>query len=529
MVRSPCLCRSRNPPCCLITIKSWGGRGKARAFFASLLAHGAEPAGLGFVSATLPYTLGALEVIPGVIATSHMRNNKPALKARDPGSPAALILMMRRARQAQAENPNHPQVYLAIYDACNALLNEQEEYWANYTGDPRFAGGLRKAIRRIQTFTALKTYLDMHPENFQIQDQMAKMFLQINYLDVALEHFKMAERLYEQYYQTLTDPKSRDFAKKQLEAVNKRTQSLEDEVKNRRDSYLLEAATKKGLDKYALAMNRGLALDPLQQFRHINIQELAPKNREARDFLLARLLMQMGRANFLTETIAKTGPAFAEFRALHAAALGNYGDLDKALAELEKMHEGNWVPGLSKSAVDLIGLSQGITDSLPFIARTSVSLLVFQRAQENLAGPVAEMLSLRGIMALEQGDTAAARKHLEDSLAMDRPGWSFCRIAPSWNGIWNYCASARIYRLGFIVSRSPGAMPCEREPINQKRVNSIPRPFLELFSRSSPCPFYPRPRGLGPGKSEGGRWLCHVGPAWPGLSPGRGVGRHPAG
>jgi hypothetical protein len=44
---------------------------------------------------------------------------------------------------------------------------------------------------------------------------------------------------------------------------------------------------------------------------------------------------------------------------------------------------------------------------------------------QSMVRPIADNLTLRGIMALEQGDTAAARSHLRAALKMAGPGVFF--------------------------------------------------------------------------------------------------------
>ena len=266
-------------------------------FVVSMVARGAEPAGLGFKSITLPYALGTMENIPAVINMPRSpRSNKPALKSRDFGPPAAAILLMRRARQALAEGPNNPRVYLVLGDACSYLAAEQEDYWTNYNTDPRLAVGLRVTLRKIQVMTAMRTFLELQPDNPQIHEQVATRLLQFNFLDAALEHLQQATRYFDLYVQAVRDARTRDGLKKQLEELTKKTEQIEEEVKKRRESYLLEAATKPGLSKYTLAMNRGLAKEAVNVLLELKPQELNPHEREARDYALTRLLLLMGRA-----------------------------------------------------------------------------------------------------------------------------------------------------------------------------------------------------------------------------------------
>jgi hypothetical protein len=138
---------------------------------------------------------------------------------------------------------------------------------------------------------------------------------------------------------------------------------------------------------------------------------------------ITHLLLMMGRASYLPAGMGKVGSGRADFRVFYAAALGNYAELDQVLAEMERLRLANRAQSLS-SAVILNGINQGVLDQLPLLPRVLANYAAWtrlQRAMDDLARPEAEVRTLRGIMALEQGDTAAALSHLAGALQAAGP------------------------------------------------------------------------------------------------------------
>ncbi len=208
----------------------------------------AEPAGLGPLTVTIPYARITMENIPGRMYVKRL-NGQPFLRSRDFGPPAAPLLMIRAVRRAVAASPGDPRVYRILSDALKDLLNRQEDYWANYTRDP-CANGTRHAMRQIQIMTALTTYLDMHPDDPEINELVADMFKQMQFLDVALDHLEQAGQNFDQYRRVTGNAEK---LKQKRSELDQKIKELKEEVKKRRDDYGLEAATKRALDKYPLA------------------------------------------------------------------------------------------------------------------------------------------------------------------------------------------------------------------------------------------------------------------------------------
>src|SRR5206468_3988853 len=143
------------------------------------------------------------------------------------------------------------------------------------------------------------------------------------------------------------DPRLNEFFKSRKTELDKLLATLDEEIKKRRDSYGLRAATKKGLEKFAIAMDFGLANEAVDVLK--NLTGGSPEEEKARGFRLIELLLMMGGANYVSGDLSD--PIFGELRAYRAAALGHYAELDVELAGLE----------MSRRAARAVALAQEVT------------------------------------------------------------------------------------------------------------------------------------------------------------------------
>ena len=399
----------------------------------------AEPAGLGFLSVTLPFSLAVMDYIPTKVYSIPSPNNKNFfLRARDLGSPAAMQLAIRCIRRALAESPDDPRSYRILADTCKEL-NHQEEHWSNYAGDPRRAGGLRVNIRQVQVVTAFKTYLDLRPDDPQIHEQLAHIYLQVQFLDSGLEQMQQVAREFDRYRPFATDPILLEAFKKKKEGLDKDVQSLETEVKKRHDQYALAAASKTSLEKFALAMGQGLAKEAVEQLATIKLDGLSQAEKMEAKQRLTQMLLLLGRASELRDDMIDASST--RFRVLHAAALGNYGALDQVLAEM--------IQGVTRERTRV--LPGALADHLQVLAGPdlasvyptalhAVILGYLARLQTSIRASIqteAELLTLRGIMALEWGDTPAARDHFDAAFARRGVHEPISRTGPSPSAMRN--------------------------------------------------------------------------------------------
>lgn len=393
-------------------------------FLVSQIARGAEPA-LGVYSATLPYTIVTMGAIPTKVYSMQFKtNNKFILRSRDFGPPAAPLLMIRAARRGVVDNPQSPRVYRTLWEAYEVLKDRQEDYWANYRGDARFTTGLRNLLRQVQIITAFRTYLDLKPDDPEVHEMAAQLFYQLDMYDVALTHLQQAAANFDQYRPDASNPTAVEFFRSKKASLEKGVQSLGDDVRKRREDYALAAASKPVLEKFKVAMANKLAQEAVDLLASAKMETLRPEEKEIRDRAVTNLLLLMGRASYLTEGL-KGVAGLTELRALHAAALGNYADLDRVLDEMEKQHTATRTRALAEivtsQAVVLAGPGPVLTDPVSLYIRTYLYALHLDGTFKLVARPEAELRALRGIMALEQGDTAAARHHLEGALQIAGP------------------------------------------------------------------------------------------------------------
>lgn len=373
-------------------------------------------------------------------------NEKPFLRSVDTGPVAYPLLAMRLARRAIAIDPHESRTYLLLLDACAMLLERQEEAWSNYYG--RNQANLRSVLRKIQMTTALKTYVDLEPENPELHRRLGIVFLQLNYLDLALEHFRLAIK--NLHKQKLDSPDANLI--KALEQRNRRLREevdqLEKEVAMRRRDFSGRAANSKPLEKFQIALRfayrtvdannvertdaRGMGL-VLTALTHL--REAKPETPEEA-FEIARqhidVLVTMGRAIEVEAAMAvdairtQLGPAYTELRLLQSAAKGDYAEMDLMLDFMEKEIRHDSIRAM---VAHLVGttLNLNITDNLPIIPRVAQRIEAaflnsgWHNAVDEGIRQAADLRLLRGILRLEAGDTDSARQLLNESLGLAGP------------------------------------------------------------------------------------------------------------
>lgn len=419
-----------------------------RFYATDLIAQAAQPAALagaapgGILLSTLA-SAWANEVYPFLYSYKGA-SGRPFLHTRDNSSPAAPLYLVRKTRQALADNPNDPLAYLTLYDACKTLSDSQEEFWANYNGQA--APGFRYTVRLVQMVNALAASATLRPDNADIHAILAEHFLNQHYLDVALEHLRVAVQLNERARLSPSAQKTQEMRKQFLA-------NLEQDVAKRLDDYKLKTAGKKPLEKVQYALfgeyravdakgrvsvdprGRGLALEALKRLQALKIGTLSREEQRGAVILQLRLTIQMGRAGDAVEVLTTSSDSlkgllesgYYEFLALTAAARGDYKGFDEAVAQLETYAQETGGTRLAgEIAQQAFGLA--VLDKLPLSARVIQGYKSVREVEQRLlerALPVANFRTLRGIFALEQGDTERARRLFEEALALAGPDVSF--------------------------------------------------------------------------------------------------------
>ncbi|MCI0380767.1 MAG: hypothetical protein L0215_24555 [Gemmataceae bacterium] len=399
-----------------------------------------EPASLSGIAPGTVGTFAAILDIPGRLFSQQYQSGRPFLRAKYGGPPAAPLLMVRYARRAVADNSHDAFSYKVLSDAYQRVFHQQEEYWGNYGGN--VPTGFRQTIRQIQIITALRSYLLLQPEDYDIHEMVADLFLEQHYLDVALEYLRNAVKHLNEVRSV--EPVFLEAFKDRKRKLNDKFKLLDMEVKKRRGDFDLMADTRKGLDKYRLAVRMpfrtidinnkesedprgmGLALEALNQLQKEKlIESLNPQDQLEAFYWQVRLLLMMGRGaeidSVWPEIEKALGPLYHEARAMHAAAMGDYAGFDKAMVELEKRidfeksaaHAGQV---LAESLMLRASLGTPLVARCAVIMRSDAVLQGLNASLENTMRQAADWRVLRGILALEGGDIAKAKQLFEQSL-----------------------------------------------------------------------------------------------------------------
>jgi tetratricopeptide (TPR) repeat protein len=427
-------------------------------------------------------------------AALHLRNVRKAqeglakaILANDPGPPELPLLTIRAARRAIEENPADPGAYVTLAEGYFTLWQIQEQRWVPHIlpqgSHEHFMS--RSTLRHIQYVTAVKLALRFQPDNPFLHLRLARVFQEMNYFDVALEHAELAKAALSGSAARRQSEKDQE---RQVKELDKLVKWLGDEVRRRRDEYDLQTVGQKSaLEKFRTALlrptrppwkidpanppPRGLAKLGLELLREVDPDTLSAQQQpEVADWQI-KLMLLLGMSKDLRETVfnAEDAPRLRKLlkdrydiaAALFAAAVGNYAELDHGLAEWEKP---NRRPGMEKLlAVIEKQIKQfkdahilALVSSVPFVPtldpKPAPQLLYVTISQgelmkrsffvESFIQRVAELRAIRGLLALEQGDTARAREHFENCLELAGTHVPF----PSQGLVLRYLALMKPYR-----------------------------------------------------------------------------------
>jgi hypothetical protein len=353
----------------------------------------------------------------------------------DLGPPGAPLLAVQATRRALAADPFNAEAYRALADAYQELNYKQEQFWAPHSGDD--VKGLRRTLRRLQRIAAAKEALRLQPNSPDVHQALAQIYFQdLYYLDVALEHLSAAKELLDKQQPEAGQAQA---LKRRREQMARSVKNLTEEVNRRRNYFDVQALGQKLSTKVLLALQApyratddkgqqavdprglGLARQALKILQEASVARLADEEYPFAAAWEMQLLLELGEVRELAQTLddakLETGPvrnAYQQTRLFLAAILGDYSTADKILAEMElppqEMRKRNNALALALAANLLIDPRVvfqplvRITDHLNLQARLAPSL-----------ARMAESQLLRGLLALEHGDTAGAYKHFREA------------------------------------------------------------------------------------------------------------------
>ena len=362
----------------------------------------------------------------------------------DFGPPAMPILMVRGAREAVAENPLDPDSHLALLVANETLRVFQEDNWIHFQRSARsyHPSFLRDRLRNTQLLASAHTLTQLQPDNPEHHERLADLFLRQNLLDLAVEHLQLALKGYEL---RLASGKIATKSAKEREAVLKqyhdeKVAPLSNSVKLRLKHFNEISDRLSPLEKVNHALNK-----PFQEFTDKGKQQSAlGLGKKALDLLLAidpnslskeeqvgylrfhfDLLLAMGRIDVVAENLQREEVRNALpslYQLLTAAALGNYAGCDEAFPVIEtELQEGikhlakevNFRRTLCLPSMVVGPVPQSInTLAVALLLQTALPLNQMNEAldrQAKLDNDLYNLKTLRGILALEAGNTKQAR------------------------------------------------------------------------------------------------------------------------
>ncbi len=359
---------------------------------------------------------------------------------RDDAPPALYYLAVRAARRAVAADPDDAPAHLVLGKSYLGLLAAtRERVWS-----AQFPQLVK--LRQAQAITALQRVLELRPDFPEAHLHLAQLYHQMNYFDLALKHLQAYYRLFRE----AGPPRGMDreeFLKLQAQHAEN-IERLTREVQRLESSVALRAEDSAPSQRARLAFENGLAgkaLDLLLESDRSAFGEEGTK-------LELELLLNVGRARDVLEWLEpeheqSLGPLIYHWVRVRAlAATGDYLHAEEECDEAARAialdpNDPQPVPLREKIAEMIAQLfldgsrSQGLSASV-FFARVSREMLQkgIQERLQKLRNQ-ADLTSLHGLLALEEGETAEAESAFRSALGL-RKGQS----AKDADNVWIFNA-----------------------------------------------------------------------------------------
>jgi hypothetical protein len=350
--------------------------------------------GLGGLNAALPSWAGTVAI------PVQMFNPVGGLAAndKDQGPPAALVLAVRAARRAIQDSPDYSGSYFTLALSYFTLWQKQEEHWSRPIGAQEMLP--RQRLRQIQITAALERGLKLRPDFEEGHQMLYQVYGQTRYVDLAVDHLRE--------YVKLLSPKlgeKPEVFKARADGWEQQLKKLETYVNQQRNEYENVQRDQPLLRKVQIALSRdlgGKALDLL-----LNADEMEIQGPEAS--LQLFLLLTTGRLEDVRERLtpefkSTLGLNYEWYQTLLEAASGNYTMankyLDEAIANAEKAAVQNvlLLVQMQSFAGSGVGNLQGVNYWLERLRQA------------------ADYRVLRGLLTLEEGDTATAARYFQEAL-----------------------------------------------------------------------------------------------------------------
>jgi hypothetical protein len=360
-------------------------------------------------------------------------------------SPAPLYLALRDLRRGLRANPDDARAYLELGKVYFDL------FW-QYAAEWRAAGGAGfhhvAVVRLTQTAWALNKAIQLDPDLEEAYHYLAEWCRLgreqrvptlidgsigggIAYLDVELrlrrEQLRIARENAGRAAARVAEAESSEVqeqlarrAEDSVKALEQVVDKLNDQVTQQQNQLEVQAANKSVVERARLALQLGLADEALSVLQKASDKDKyvgeGNKSYPLGAVLQAKILLSLGQIEDVRRQVVEPDqdlgwgilpeygvPCRQWFRLLVAAASGDYDEADDALAAMNEPT----LRGEDKiEAVQRCALLRYPLAGLNVFERVNEYALVYLTAETNFA-------ALRGWLALEAGDTAAARKHAQ--------------------------------------------------------------------------------------------------------------------
>jgi tetratricopeptide (TPR) repeat protein len=331
------------------------------------------------------------------------------IRGKEVGPTAALLLAIRAGRQAIADSPDAAFTsYLGLGTAYQEIWDSVEQHWQRANPRPNVIGQRhpREQLRQIQVITGLESALKLQPHDESTHRLLFGVYFRSQYYDVALDHLREIVRLTKaagpQPQETREDFNGR------LEREENQLKALDTTVTRTETEFELKGANLPLLYRAQLAQRNGLAGKALELLLQATPDEM---NQAAGDMQI-QLLLTTGRhldpeVKFLERLEALRdlpGMPYQRYGCLYEASLGNYEQagayLEDAIRQMEQT-----------AMVQVLESIKTHTYILPGAGSTQRLNAILEDIKLT-----ADYRVLRGMLALEQGDTATAARFFERAL-----------------------------------------------------------------------------------------------------------------
>jgi tetratricopeptide (TPR) repeat protein len=363
--------------------------------------------GAGTVGAQTTLLFTTMPTLAGLMGNNNAVNL--LTQRADLGPPGAAVMAVRSALRAIAAGPNSSAPYFAEAYAYRAISGSQEDQWTGRRGTPPSLP--RQQLRQVQITTALERGLMLRPNDLDSHLQLREIYLQQNYLDLALEHTRAAVDLFKARAYALRGSGDQENRDKEIESLEKGLEKLDTEVKRRENEFELAATNQPLNAKAQLALSKGLGKRARELVLESDMSLVT-----AREIpLLMNLLLSTGRIELAKDLLsdeARTtfGENFEWVSALLEAATGNVG---KAGAYLDEMIDRQEKTGVATMLM--------VTRNQLF-GPMGPQLFAMTNQVAGTTRQLADFIVIRGMLAMDEGDVPTAAKAFRHALEMSSDG-----------------------------------------------------------------------------------------------------------